>query len=244
LELNSPYRGVFRRSVRGRLEALADPVAMVAMTVPDVPVIPHAPALIMASNPAATMTISWNPDPPVSFVPVVGTMVIGPVTNTDREIDCFSFWREHRSGTPQHNGQQHYHFLFHTHFLSFGRRPCNGRYFFAFFVVSFFAAASRSVFLRREARFLTLSLPWLFPIRLQPPPSYEQFQVIFLKSTSSALLMNKFDALIAIFIHPNKPRLPGEVSRSAQQYLINLWSSAGNDDQYRIEGRKAPAGSR
>src|SRR5205807_7752586 len=42
-------------------------------------------------------------------------------------------------------------------------------YFFAFFAVSFLAAARRSVFLRRDARFLTLSLPWLFPIR--PPPS-------------------------------------------------------------------------
>jgi hypothetical protein len=44
-------------------------------------------------------------------------------------------------------------------------------YFFAVFLpASFFAAARRSVFLRRAARFLTLSLPWLFPIRLQLPP--------------------------------------------------------------------------
>ena len=44
-----------------------------------------------------------------------------------------------------------------------------GRYFFAFFVAFALASARRSVFLRRAARFLTLSLPWLFPIR--PPPS-------------------------------------------------------------------------
>jgi hypothetical protein len=39
------------------------------------------------------------------------------------------------------------------------RRPT-----YFFFLPLFFAAASRSVFLRRAARFLTLSLPWLFPI--------------------------------------------------------------------------------
>ena len=97
-----------------------------------------------------------------------------------------------------------------------GRDRDDRCYFFAFFAVPALASLKRSVFLRRDARFLTLSLPWLFPIRLQPPPSYEQFQVIFLKSTSSGLLMNKFDALIAVFIHPNKPRLSGEVSRAAQ----------------------------
>jgi hypothetical protein len=31
------------------------------------------------------------------------------------------------------------------------------------------AAASRSVFLRRDARFFTLSLPLLFPISRHPP---------------------------------------------------------------------------
>ncbi len=38
--------------------------------------------------------------------------------------------------------------------------------YFALFLLLllFFAAARRSVFLRRAARFLTLSLPWLFPI--------------------------------------------------------------------------------
>jgi len=41
-----------------------------------------------------------------------------------------------------------------------------GYFFFAFFVVLVLASLRRSVFLRREARFLTLSLPWLFPIRL------------------------------------------------------------------------------
>ena len=44
------------------------------------------------------------------------------------------------------------------------------RYLAAFFSLAFaLAAASRSVFLRRDARFLTLSLPWLFPIT--PPYS-------------------------------------------------------------------------
>ena len=44
--------------------------------------------------------------------------------------------------------------------------PRNERpvYFAAFLL--FFASARRSVFLRRALRFLTLSLPWLFPIRL------------------------------------------------------------------------------
>ena len=37
-------------------------------------------------------------------------------------------------------------------------------YFAFFLLLLFFAAARRSVFLRRAARFLTLSLPWLFPI--------------------------------------------------------------------------------
>jgi hypothetical protein len=32
------------------------------------------------------------------------------------------------------------------------------------------ASARRSVFLRRAARFFTLSLPWLFPIRPHPLP--------------------------------------------------------------------------
>src|SRR4030095_11580040 len=34
-----------------------------------------------------------------------------------------------------------------------------------------FARARRSVFLRRALRFLTLSLPWLFPIRPQHSPT-------------------------------------------------------------------------
>lgn len=38
--------------------------------------------------------------------------------------------------------------------------------YFADFFFSRAASASRSVFLRRAARFLTLSLPWLFPIML------------------------------------------------------------------------------
>jgi hypothetical protein len=45
-----------------------------------------------------------------------------------------------------------------------------GRYFAAFFLL--FASARRSVFLRRAARFLTLSLPWLFPIELNTHPSF------------------------------------------------------------------------
>jgi hypothetical protein len=153
-----------------RLEALANPLAVLPMTMPDVAVIPIAPALVMAPYPATPITMPWNPHPTVPFVPVVRAMVIWPVTDTDREIDCFRFGREHRSGAPQHHGQQHYHFLFHTHLLSFGRHSRSGRYFFAFFVVSFFAAASRSVFFRREARFLTLSLPWLFPIIASASP--------------------------------------------------------------------------
>lgn len=51
-------------------------------------------------------------------------------------------------------------------------------YFFAFFAVPALAAARRSVFLRREARFLTLSLPWLFPIRATPSLFRGRFQVI------------------------------------------------------------------
>ena len=43
-------------------------------------------------------------------------------------------------------------------------------YFFAFFLLAILAAARRSVFLRRAARFLTLSLPWLLPIRPYPHP--------------------------------------------------------------------------
>src|SRR3954454_15465596 len=43
-------------------------------------------------------------------------------------------------------------------------KSVSGRYFAAFFLL--FASARRSVFLRRAARFLTLSLPWLFPIGL------------------------------------------------------------------------------
>ena len=45
-----------------------------------------------------------------------------------------------------------------------------GRHLAVFFLLAF-AAARRSVFLRRDARFLTLSLPWLFPITLHPRPS-------------------------------------------------------------------------
>jgi hypothetical protein len=42
--------------------------------------------------------------------------------------------------------------------------------YFAGAFLFFFARARRSVFLRRALRFLTLSLPWLFPIRLDSPP--------------------------------------------------------------------------
>ena len=40
--------------------------------------------------------------------------------------------------------------------------------------------------------------------------------MIFLESNGPGFLMNKFDALISIFIHPNQPRRRGEVSRFAQ----------------------------
>src|SRR5205814_879086 len=40
------------------------------------------------------------------------------------------------------------------------------------------AAASRSVFFRRDTRFLTLSLPWLFPITPQHSPFLGKFQVV------------------------------------------------------------------
>jgi len=51
------------------------------------------------------------------------------------------------------------------------------RYFAAFSFFAF-AAASRSVFLRRAARFFTLSLPWLFPITRQHSPVLSQFQAV------------------------------------------------------------------
>lgn len=49
-----------------------------------------------------------------------------------------------------------------------------------FFLLLFLASARRSVFFRRDARFLTLSLPWLFPISrnlalLQPIPKLFRF---------------------------------------------------------------------
>lgn len=40
--------------------------------------------------------------------------------------------------------------------------------------------------------------------------------MIFLESLGPGFLMNKSDAFISIFIHPNQPRLGGEVSRFAQ----------------------------
>jgi hypothetical protein len=40
--------------------------------------------------------------------------------------------------------------------------------------------------------------------------------MILLKSTGPGFLMNKFDAFISIFIHPNQPRHRREVSRFAQ----------------------------
>ena len=61
-----------------------------------------------------------------------------------------------------------------------------GRYFFAFFVVPVLASARRSVFLRRAARFFTLSLPWLFPIRPSPSPFRGRFQVISLNQENEA----------------------------------------------------------
>jgi hypothetical protein len=51
---------------------------------------------------------------------------------------------------------------FQSFSFSAAERP--RRYFAAFFLL---ASARRSIFFRRLARFLTLSLPWLFPIRLQ-----------------------------------------------------------------------------
>ena len=44
----------------------------------------------------------------------------------------------------------------------------------------FLASARRSAFLRRAARFLTLSLPWLGPIVHQLSPSLGQFQAFSL----------------------------------------------------------------
>ena len=61
----------------------------------------------------------------------------------------------------------------------------NRRYFAAF--CFFFASARRSVFLRRDARFLTLSLPWLFPIRPQHSPFLRRFQVVSIRPAKNLL---------------------------------------------------------
>jgi hypothetical protein len=53
-------------------------------------------------------------------------------------------------------------------------------YFAAFCLL--LASARRSVFLRRAARFLTLSLPWLFPIILQHSSFLRRFQALSLRS--------------------------------------------------------------
>ena len=47
----------------------------------------------------------------------------------------------------------------------------------AFLLLVFFASARRSVFLRRAARFLALSLPWLFPIGLHTRSSAAHFKL-------------------------------------------------------------------
>jgi hypothetical protein len=47
------------------------------------------------------------------------------------------------------------------------------------------ASARRSVFFRRDARFLTLSLPWLFPIRPEPRPSQADTQAVSLRRLPS-----------------------------------------------------------
>ena len=190
-------------------------LTMTAMTVAKVTAIPVAAAHVVAPNPAPTMAISRNPYPAVSFVPVVGAMIIRPVTNTDREIDCFSFWREHRSSRSQHHRQQHYHFLFHTHFLIF-RTPLPQR--------PLFLRLFRCFLFRRREPLCLFPARSAFPHivsalavshKTQPPPSEDPVQLIFLKSTGPGLLMDKFDATIAIFIHPNKPRPREEVSRCA-----------------------------
>lgn len=54
-------------------------------------------------------------------------------------------------------------------------------YFFAFFAAFVLASARRSVFLRRAARFFTLSLPWLFPIRPPLSPFRSRFQAISIR---------------------------------------------------------------
>ena len=62
----------------------------------------------------------------------------------------------------------------------------SGRYFAAFFLL--FASARRSVFLRRAARFLTLSLPWLFPIGLNTPPFFAGSKLFRYVSVKNNLL--------------------------------------------------------
>jgi len=55
------------------------------------------------------------------------------------------------------------------------------------------AAASRSVFLRRAARFFALSLPWLFPIR--PPTSFFSQPIPSdFASLSYSVIQNHLDA--------------------------------------------------
>lgn len=63
-------------------------------------------------------------------------------------------------------------------------------YFSAFFFDAF-AAARRSVFLRRAARFLTLSLPWLFPIRRDIRPGRPGSQAKFGSIIRSAIAEEK-----------------------------------------------------
>ena len=51
--------------------------------------------------------------------------------------------------------------------------------------------------------------------------------MIFLESTGPHFLMNKFDALISIFIHPNQPRRRREVSQFAA--IFNQRLDANSD---------------
>src|SRR4051794_21454902 len=70
---------------------------------------------IMPANPAAATTVTGHPDPVIAFVPVAGAIIIGPVSDADREIDRVGLLRQRR--VYRHNRcQKNQNFSFHIGF--------------------------------------------------------------------------------------------------------------------------------
>ncbi len=128
---------------------------------------------VNASSPRALKSISHG-----TPKPRLQSRFRAPSCFAARASDLMRFASPGRDAPPGHPILGHAPIGLVKNRFSDNRRFDPKLHFAGFFLSLLLASARRSVFFRRDARFLTLSLPWLFPIRSIHSPFRRRFQAL------------------------------------------------------------------